>query len=512
MEGTVKYQRSRSGSGQGGIVQDFESGWRFSYDPAQTPAASSRRKRVFCGTFVDALHPDGMAARAVAFDPTFSASFGVECANLGLLSTLGVGPKLFAITQHDFEGTGVRWPTIVEEDAGESLANVRRGACAGTWLGSLPILHPTGTPEREAENKKVLYDVYVQVMHAHDAGIYHRDLRCENVCVRRFGREPADIRATVIDFELGGTLRQREAKARAPLYHTLFCEVPSHLAHQRVAFAPNPLELDMGYLAALSFHLDGGATALNGGAHSAQVLEAFLRYVAKDVAYFGYPADGTPPFARHLELSLDVDAMAHDLNLTKVDGQTFASAQLLARARSFCRPYLDREGLMDCMNTPEAKLDALIDRLAVATFETYKMLRRAQGKTVPFERFEDQPEDLRRSDHAQAEHIPQKVRALGYELVVSDGRVCAGEVKSFSEQQVELLARLEHDRWIEERLQAGWTLDVTSEASDPVARTSPFLVPYEELDEDMKEYDRDVARPLIPLIRRAGLSVVRPGD
>ncbi|MBR3158541.1 MAG: hypothetical protein IKF14_05485 [Atopobiaceae bacterium] len=512
MEGTIKYRRSRPSGNQDGIIQDFESAWRFGYDPTQIPAASSRRKQIFCGTFVDALHPEGIAARAVAFGPTFSASFGVECANLGLLSTLGVGPKLLAITQHDFCGTGTRWPTILEEDAGESLANVLRGARMGSLPGSLPILHPTGTPERTVENKKVLYDVYVQVMNAHGAGIYHRDLRCENVCVRRFGPEPADIRATVIDFELGGALCQREAKARAPLYHTLFCEAPSLLARQHVAFAPNPLELDMGYLAALSYHLDCGATVLNGAAHSVQALEAFLRYVTEHVTYFGYPADGTPPFARRLELSLDVDGIARDLHLTKVDELTFASTQLLVRARGFCRPYLDKEALVDCMNTPEAKLDALIDRLAVAAFETYKMLRRAQGKTVPFERFEDQPDDLRRSDHAQAEHIPQKVRALGYELVVSDGRMRAGEVNAFNDRQIELLARLEHDRWIEERLQAGWTLDATAKASDPVARTSPYLVPYEELDEDVKEYDRDAARQLIPLIKRAGLALVRPGD
>ena len=483
--------------------------WHFTYESGQTPLVSSHRKQVYRGTFSNSSHRGPLSARALAFDRQSIVAFGTECANLGRLTSLGVGPKLLAITQHSFGTASQALPTIIEEDAGESLAellarqdNQRTEASHDTAT----ILHESGSQERELENKKILYDVFTQIQNAHEAGLFHRDLRCENVCVRRYGEDPADIKATIIDFELGDTLGGGEPSARAPLFRTVFSEVPSHLTGKAVSLIPNPLELDMGYLAALQFQLEQGALLLNGEAHGPEILDAFTRYLTENVSYFRY-RDGEPPHARRIDSKLDIDAIAKALGLTPVNEESFPSRQLLEQARTFHRPYLDGEDLRLCMAGPKARLNEMIDDIVAAKFESYKALQRSQHLKVKYERYDDQPMSLQKSNYAQAEHIPVKVNTLGYLLVSDFDSNTYDEITSFSDEQVETLACIEHDRWVEERLSAGWTF---GQERNPISLTSPYLIPYDELPESIKEYDRDPVRQIIDLVKIAGLRVVRP--
>lgn len=508
MAGTLKYVASKGRSHTPGVIEDSIGGWSFTYDPAQTPIVSSTRKHIFRGIFEDKTLQKTIPACAVAFDNRSFVAFGNECANLGLLTSLGVGPKLLTITHHHFAGMSAISPVIIEQDAGENLARLLRDK---TLRGeAAPILHAIGTPERKLENLKILYDVYVQVLNAHQAGVYHKDLRCENVCVRRFGRLPADIRATVIDFELSATLGSGEPRAQASLYRTLFSEIPTRTVGFCHVIEPNPLELDMGYLAALHYHLLCDDLPLNGAKQPKSTLDRFISFLQEHIKYYGYSSLATPPYARDLSQSLDIDWMAQALELVPVTEAYFGSKQLLIHARSYHRPYLDAEDMRNCMSSSEARFAKMIDRIVAAKFESYKALRRKQGLQVVYERIEDQPMDLRRSNYAQAEHVPVKVRALGYLLVPEEESSSYEEITSFTEEQVEALARLEHDRWMRERLEAGWTLDRTSASSDPSKKTSPYLIPYDELSNNIQEYDRDAVRQLIPLVRSAGLVVARP--
>ena len=507
--GTINYVSSEADEQKPGIIVGPIERWRFAYDAGQVPIVSSQRKRIYRGTFVGSAQRGPRASRALAFDRKSLVAFGTECANLGRLSTLGVGPRLLAITQHDFDMSGNALPTIIEEDVGENLANLlhadERRRREGRQ-GAATVIHKIGTPERELENQKILYDVFVQMQNTHGAGLYHRDLRCENVCVRRFGEKPADIRATVIDFELGDALGGGEPAARASLFHTLFSEVPSHLADEEITLVPNPLELDMGYLAALQFQLERDALALNGESHDPAILDDFVRYLSERVGYFGYRGN-MPPLARRIDTALDIDSMAQPLGLTPVSEEFFTSRHLLEHAKTFHKPYLDGEDMRICMAGPKAKIDEMIDDIVAAKFESYKALRRAQGEVVEYERYDEQPLSLQRSNYAQVEHIPTKVSALGYLLVSEYDDELYEEVTSFSEEQIEALARLEHERWVEERLSAGWTL---AEKRDHLAQTSPYLIPYDELPDRIQEYDRDPVRQIINLVKIAGLKVVRP--
>ena len=62
-------------------------------------------------------------------------------------------------------------------------------------------------------------------------------------------------------------------------------------------------------------------------------------------------------------------------------------------------------------------------------------------------------------------------------------------------ERVEELARREHDRWQDERRQAAWR---SGPVRDADTKLSPYLVPWDELTEDVRNLDRDAIR-LIPL-------------
>jgi len=80
---------------------------------------------------------------------------------------------------------------------------------------------------------------------------------------------------------------------------------------------------------------------------------------------------------------------------------------------------------------------------------------------------------------------------------------------AFSSDEVELLARMEHDRWWKEREAAGWTY--APEKSEP-RKESPYLVPYDDLPEDVKDYDRNTVRAMPAFLAEVGFAVIRVGQ
>src|SRR5215472_2117332 len=72
---------------------------------------------------------------------------------------------------------------------------------------------------------------------------------------------------------------------------------------------------------------------------------------------------------------------------------------------------------------------------------------------------------------------------------------------------IELLARNNHDLWAQRRVAEGWTYGPSR--SDERKQT-PLLIPYEELPESEKEYDRDNAVETLKTILALGGSVQAP--
>lgn len=69
---------------------------------------------------------------------------------------------------------------------------------------------------------------------------------------------------------------------------------------------------------------------------------------------------------------------------------------------------------------------------------------------------------------------------------------------------VEMMAKNVHEVWAQSRISQGWTYG--PERSDALMH-HPCLVPYEELPEVEKAYDRDTALGTLRLIVKAGFKI-----
>jgi hypothetical protein len=77
---------------------------------------------------------------------------------------------------------------------------------------------------------------------------------------------------------------------------------------------------------------------------------------------------------------------------------------------------------------------------------------------------------------------------------------------------IELLARNNHELWARRRMEEGWT---HGPKRDDEKKQTPVLVPYQDLSESEKEYDRDNAVQTIKTIIALGGRVEapqKPGD
>ena len=74
------------------------------------------------------------------------------------------------------------------------------------------------------------------------------------------------------------------------------------------------------------------------------------------------------------------------------------------------------------------------------------------------------------------------------------------------ERLVELLARNRHDNWAKARIEQGWSYG--PERNDEKKET-PCLVPYEELPESEKEFDRITSTETVKTIMSLGYGIVK---
>ena len=105
--------------------------------------------------------------------------------------------------------------------------------------------------------------------------------------------------------------------------------------------------------------------------------------------------------------------------------------------------------------------------------------------------------DLKESNWLQAEHIRFKVRAIGCNVALLADCPSADRLDHIGERDIEKLARIEHRRWIAERLLGGWKL---GERKISEQRIHPDLKPWKELTEGVKKYDVEAVQEIPGLL------------
>ena len=113
-------------------------------------------------------------------------------------------------------------------------------------------------------------------------------------------------------------------------------------------------------------------------------------------------------------------------------------------------------------------------------------------------------EDLKESNRQQADHFLELLRRIGcLAHPVTDREIV---IMAFTEDEIEFMAELEHERWNQERTKEGWTL---GPERDLEKKISPHLVPWSKLPDDIREYDRETVRGIPQLLAQIGLEIRR---
>jgi hypothetical protein len=149
--------------------------------------------------------------------------------------------------------------------------------------------------------------------------------------------------------------------------------------------------------------------------------------------------------------------------------------------------------------------DAIRERIASAIHERYRRNQRGRKPETDasMKPWDQLSESLKRSNREQAADIERKLRTIACRIVPANGQPVAF---TFTAEELERLAILEHERWVAERRAAGWT---PGPVKDVGRKLTPYLVPWEDLADEIREYDRDAVRAIPDILAAAGFEIQR---
>ncbi len=157
--------------------------------------------------------------------------------------------------------------------------------------------------------------------------------------------------------------------------------------------------------------------------------------------------------------------------------------------------------------------------LAEEIHERWRTQQLKKDKPAPL--WKELDESRKESSRAQARHIAVKLRTI--HCAMAPLRDWDAKDFTFTQEEVEKLARDEHDRWWSERSADGWKLIPMPDTDDEDAanrlaeeaklrRESPYLIPWADLLElypDIAEFDRVFVREIPDLLASVGLQAIR---
>jgi hypothetical protein len=113
------------------------------------------------------------------------------------------------------------------------------------------------------------------------------------------------------------------------------------------------------------------------------------------------------------------------------------------------------------------------------------------------------PESEKEQNRNNVRDIPNKLASIEYVLLPSR----SGETTArFQNDEVEKLAKMEHERWMQQKLNEGWRY---SELTDKENKLHEDLVPWDGLTESTREKDRAMVRGIPKILAKAGYTMFR---
>lgn len=155
------------------------------------------------------------------------------------------------------------------------------------------------------------------------------------------------------------------------------------------------------------------------------------------------------------------------------------------------------------MSTQPQIPEKMAENMVVLAKEIFKRYNENLDKEPEYPTWESLPTSLVYSNIRQAMTIPRKLKMINCYL--TDNPDYEG-ITSFTSEERELLARYEHDLWVEEREDSGWAY---YPYKDVGKQRSPYIAPWEQIPDDIKKFDYDTTDAIIELVSSVGLKVCR---
>jgi uncharacterized membrane protein len=125
----------------------------------------------------------------------------------------------------------------------------------------------------------------------------------------------------------------------------------------------------------------------------------------------------------------------------------------------------------------------------------------APGSRPALRAWEELPDELQESNRAQARQVGEKLAMIGCLMVPAFDPELTFE---FDDGEVQLLARLEHERWMGERMALGYAHGPARQGG-----THPDLVPWEDLPDEARVKDVAAVQDIPAMLASVGFQVLR---
>lgn len=187
----------------------------------------------------------------------------------------------------------------------------------------------------------------------------------------------------------------------------------------------------------------------------------------------------------------------------------------LAKRRQFTQSALPPSKLLDMHVNSEIFLKLVsfdvffsdsMERMAIITHAQYVIEHtcKKDPSDPVMKPWEDLSENCKDKFRNLVTQIPEKLQKIGCDLVPFIEKPQKRFV--FSEEQIEILAEMEHEQWVYERMKNGWRLGNQIES---VKKITPDLIPWSELDEKVKNRYVNQIRKIPERLEACGFEVYR---
>lgn len=134
----------------------------------------------------------------------------------------------------------------------------------------------------------------------------------------------------------------------------------------------------------------------------------------------------------------------------------------------------------------------------------YGEITRKERPGELIEEYSSLSDEVKDSNRRQARGIRNKLAHIGYVLKPAGTKGFGEPIVSFSSDDIKLLARIEHDEWMGDKIRHGWTY---GPVRDKAKRKNPFIIDYESLGENEKELDRNAIRKMPDVVAACGYAI-----